>query len=196
MFSLRKPSPAQIEAFLAAQAAEPLSYPHVGASGGPAPPGYRGVDVRAVIGRGRERFEQACSDLRHWRQFELGWVEACPANTPLEVGRNVAVVAHSAGLWAMNACRIVEVWNESSWPQPGEQARYLFGFAYGTLRHAGRGEERFLVEWNPSDDQVTYAIRSFSRPGYWMSWLGYPLFLSSQRRFVRESVAVMGRQAR
>jgi uncharacterized protein (UPF0548 family) len=69
-----------------------------------------------------------------------------------------------------------------------------FGFAYGTLPdHAERGEERFTVEWHHHDDTVWYDILAFSRPNQFLSGLAYPLVRQLQKRFARDSRAVMHR---
>ena len=66
-----------------------------------------------------------------------------------------------------------------------------FGFAYGTLRdHAERGEERFMIEWQGSDDSVWYDILAFSQPNL-LAKLGYPLTRRLQKRFARDSLAAM-----
>ena len=68
------------------------------------------------------------------------------------------------------------------------------GFAYGTLPgHAESGEERFLVEWDRSDNAVWYDIVAFSRPKHPLARLGYPLTRRTQKRFARDSVAAMRR---
>jgi hypothetical protein len=101
----------------------------------------------------------------------------------------VAVIARAIGLWWLNACRIVYVVDES------ESVR-RFGFVYGTLPdHAGTGEERFLIEWDRDDDSVWYDILAFSRPNQFLTRLGYPLVRRTQKRFGRESAAVMLRAA-
>ena len=69
-----------------------------------------------------------------------------------------------------------------------------FGFGYGTLPgHIARGEERFLVEWNRSTDQVAYDILAFSKPNHIATRLGYPFVRRSQKRFGRDSAAAMFR---
>jgi hypothetical protein len=67
-----------------------------------------------------------------------------------------------------------------------------FGFAYGTLPdHTGSGEERFLIEWDQTDESVWYDILAFSRPQHLLVRLGYPMLRRRQKRFGRESAAVM-----
>jgi uncharacterized protein (UPF0548 family) len=128
---------------------------------------------------------RAKSALRRWKQFDVGWAEAWPAETPIRIGEVVAIVAEITGVWWLNACKIVYVVEES-----GPISR--FGLAYGTLPdHAERGEERFLVEWDHADNSVWYDILAFSRPNHFLAWLGYPFVRRTQKRFRQESAAAM-----
>jgi uncharacterized protein (UPF0548 family) len=117
--------------------------------------------------------------------FRLGWVEAHGTDAPLAPGLTAAPLAHF-GLWFLNACRVVYLIDEER----------RFGFAYGTLAdHAERGEERFLVEWR-EDDSVWYDVLAFSRPGHWLTWLGFPVVRRLQKRFAAGSLAAMARAVR
>ena len=110
-------------------------------------------------------------------------MEALPPETPIKVGQVVAVVARLFGTWWLNACRILYVVDEAD----------KFGFAYGTLPdHAedGRGE-RLQVEWDRHDDSIWYDIVAFSRPRHFLARLGYPYTRLVQRRFARDSAAMM-----
>src|SRR5947209_11959307 len=145
MLALRKPSDGSIREFLAGQARLGLTYAAVGATGAVPPPGYAVDHTRIKIGEGEGVFAAAKAALGRWEQFRLGWLEAGPPETPIEVGQVVAVVARLFGLWWVNACRIVSVVDEDGPVQ-------RFGFAYGTLPdHAGKGEERVLVERGRDD---------------------------------------------
>jgi uncharacterized protein (UPF0548 family) len=180
-FSLRKPSVDSLRRFLAAQAAQPFSYEAVGATAQSPPAGYAVDRTRIALGNGESVFHAAQLALQRWQQFRLGWVDVWSPDTPLEAGRVVAVLGRAAGLWWLNACRIVYTVNES-----GPVAR--FGFAYGTLPgHVQSGEERFLVEWDPQTDQVSYEILAFSRPNHLLTRLGYRQVRRTQKRFGRDS---------
>ena len=122
---LRKPSPATIRAFLAAQARLDLTYPVVGATAATPPAGYVVDHTRVRLGEGESVFRAGVAALGRWDQFRLGWVEAWPPETPVQAGQVVAVVARVCGLWWLNACRIVYVVDEE-----GPVRRC--GFAYGT----------------------------------------------------------------
>ena len=127
----------------------------------------------------------ATAALQRWEQFRLGWVEAWSPETPIQPGEVVAVMGRAIGLWWLNACRVVYVVDES-----GPITK--FGFAYGTLPgHAESGEERFLIEWDQSDDSVWYDILAFSKPHHFLTRLGYPVVRWTQKRFGRDSAASM-----
>jgi uncharacterized protein (UPF0548 family) len=141
--------------------------------------------TRIRLGTGEGVFQAAKAALERWEQFRLGWMEAGPKETPLATGEVVAVLGRVLGLWWLNACRIVYVVDEA-----GPVGR--FGFAYGTLpAHVEMGEERFLIEWDRGNDGVWYDILAFSRPRHVLTRLGYPLVRRIQKRFGRDSAAVM-----
>jgi uncharacterized protein (UPF0548 family) len=187
VLSLRKPYAERLRGFLAAQSKLGLTYPAVGATASVPPAGYVVDRTRIKLGEGAGAFAAARAALGRWEQFRLGWVEAWPAETPIQAGQVVAVVARLLGLWWLNACRIVYTVDEE-----GPVRRY--GFAYGTLPgHAESGEERFAVEWREADGAVWYDILAFSRPRQLPARLGYPLARRLQKRFARGSAAAMQR---
>lgn len=189
--SLRRPSPAEVRAFLGRQKGRPFSYPHVGSTRGAPPAGFDRDHNRVRLGTGDAAFAAACAAIRGWRMARLGWVELRTADeeAPMAPGLEVAMLTHLFGLWWLNAARIVYTVDES-----GPARR--FGFAYGTLEdHAEMGEERFTVE-QLEDGGVWYDLYAFSRPAYWMVRLGYPLARRLQRRFQVDSKAAMERAVR
>jgi uncharacterized protein (UPF0548 family) len=187
MITLRSPSEATIQNFLAKQANLEFTYSEVGATATTPPPGYVVDHTRVKLGEGEKVFAAAWAALGRWEQFRLGWVRARAEEKPIESGDVVAVVARLFGLWWLNACRVVYVVEELG-------AVHRIGFASGTLPdHAGSGEERFLLEWDRASDVVTYDILAFSRPHQWLARLGYAYMRRVQRRFGRESAAAMVR---
>ena len=203
MFLLRKPSQEIVAQFIASQRELPFSYAAVGATKVAAIadglPGYNVDHNRIRLGEGAETYRRAVAALKSWRQFELGWVTVVPPGEPLDVGTTVAVRFRVFGLWWLNAARIVYVIDESierglaGSGDGGQAPTSRFGFAYGTLPdHVERGEERFCVEWR-ADDSVWYDIHAFSRPKHPLVRLGYPVARTLQKRFVRESLRVMGK---
>jgi uncharacterized protein (UPF0548 family) len=186
MTSLRKPSPGQIARFLDSQQSLDYTYAPVGATATALPEGYVVDRVRTALGRGESTFAAAKTALCHWRQLQLGWIAATPPATPIAPGATVAVVIRAAGLWWLNASRIVYVVDEA------DETASCFGFAYGTLPgHAESGEEQFLVEHDRATDEVWYSILAFSRPRHPLARLGRPLVRRIQQRFGRESAAAM-----
>jgi len=185
VWQLSRPTPAQVEAFRAAQRSLPFSYTGIGATrdGGDAPPGYDRDHNRQRLGRGEAAFAAARDAIRTWRMFPPPLAVIEPAGIPIAEGEVAGVLVRAFGLWFLNAARIVYVLDEPR----------RFGFAYGTLPgHAERGEERFLVEWL-ADDTVWYDVAAFSRPRYWAARLAYPLARRLQRRFAHLSKAAMAR---
>jgi len=187
MFLPRQPSDETIRQFISTQHNLPFTYREVGATRSEAaPPGYSIDHNRIKLGDGEDVYLRAVAALRNWKQFDLGWVTIVPPNTPVEVGRTVAVQARTFGFWSLSAARIVYVIED-------EAPVKRFGFAYGTLpNHMECGEERFTIE-RREDDSVWYDIYAFSHPQHPLVRLGYPVARKLQRRFVRDSLAVMAR---
>jgi uncharacterized protein (UPF0548 family) len=185
MFFLTKPSPSRVREVIAAHSDVPFSYPEVGATRTHPPSGYTVDHNRVQLGFGEDTFARAVVAIRAWNQFDLGWVQAAPENTPIKVDAAVAVVARHLGFWSLNVSRIVYVVEDRG---PIES----FGFAYGTLKsHVERGEERFTVEWNRADDSVWYDILAFSRPNLMLIQLGKPYARRLQKRFAKDSLKRM-----
>lgn len=204
MLLFRQPDDARTAAFLATHASHPYSYAEVGASRTSPPPGYAVDHHRVLLGHGPATFRAACAALRGWQMFRLGWVTLrlkvsaddrsgkkvslfTFAERPVAEGQVLAVIARVAGVWFLNACRIVYVWQDAG-------ATDRFGFAYGTLdAHMACGEERFCVEWHHADDSVWYDLLAFSRPRHVLFRLGYPLARWVQHRFARDCGSAMTR---
>lgn len=186
MFLLSKPTRELVSQFISAQHALPFSYSEVGATQDGAVSGYTVDHNRIQLGHGEETYQRAISALRSWKQFDLGWVSIVPSDTPVEVGRTVAVQAKKFGFWSLSACRVVYVIDE-------REPVTKFGFAYGTLPdHVECGEERFTIEWHKTtDNSVWYDIYAFSHPQHPMVKLGRPIARRLQKRFARESLVTM-----
>ena len=188
MFTLTEPSDRDSERFLSDQRGLPFTYADVGATRfdpAAAPRGYTLDHNRIQLGKGSDVYRRAVEALRQWRQFELGWVTIVPQGAKLEKDAIVAVKAHAFGTWSLNGSRVVYLTDE-------QKPVTRYGFAYGTLPdHVESGEERFLVELNPSDDSVWYDILAFSRPRHPLVRATFPLARRLQKRFQRESLAAM-----
>ena len=182
MFLPSEPSAEQIREFIAAQQGLPFSYSEVGATRDKLPVGYTVDHNRTQLGHGANVYARAVAALRDWKHFDLGWTKIVPPDAPIQEGQVVAVSARTFGVWSLNACRIVYTLDDDR----------KFGFAYGTLReHAERGEERFLIEWEPRDDSVWYDILAFSQPKHWLVKASRPLARMLQKRFARDSLQSM-----
>jgi uncharacterized protein (UPF0548 family) len=185
MFFLRQPSSETIQRFISSQRDLPFSYPEVGATAGELPSGYTIDRNRIRLGEGKETYERAVAALKLWKQSDLGWVRIVPPETPIEVGAVVAILTRHFGFWSLNACRVVYLIDEDG---PARKT----GFGYGTLSsHVERGEERFTIEWRRDDNSVWYHILAFSRPNQLLVKLGFLLARKLQKRFARDSLAVM-----
>ena len=191
MISLRKPSLEVVTRFLAEQDKLSFTYQGVGSTDSQPPAGYVVDRTRVKLGTGPAVFAAARRAIESWQQFQLGWLEALPRDTPIEAGRVVAVRAFAMGSWTVNAARIVYVIDRQEFGESSGVRQ--FGFAYGTLPgHMESGEERFLVE-QLADGTVWYDIVAFSRPRHILARLGYPFVRRLQHKFGRDSAAAMQR---
>lgn len=140
------------------------TYAEVGATSGTLPPHYHHLDVRRVVGQGRDWFDVAAARV-------LTWEVQRRAGLSVEASREVAL-----GVRAVLRMRVgpvpvrapVEVVVVTAEPD-------RVGFAYGTLAgHPERGEERFEVALR-DDGAVEARIRAFSRPGRWFTRFAGPV---------------------
>lgn len=140
----------------------PLTYSEVGATAGPLPAGYHHVQKTAVIGRGRQRFDDAAARGMRWGMLRGAGVKVQATTDVAAVGSEVIV-----GLGPVQApCRVVYVVDE-----PDRR-----GFAYGTLPgHPESGEELFLVRYDAATETVFAVVTAFSRPATWWSRLASPV---------------------
>ena len=72
-------------------AALPLTYSEVGATAGPLPAGYHHVQKSAVIGQGRQRFEEAAAEGMRWGMLRGGGVRVEATTEIAAVGSEVIV---------------------------------------------------------------------------------------------------------
>ena len=106
MFLTRRPSQHDIDCFLDDSRELPLSYGPVGLLKEPNGHGKLEEQVFA-IGQGQEEFERARDALIKWRQFDIGWVEAFPRQTGVNVGTVSAVLIRHLGFWSLNGVRVL-----------------------------------------------------------------------------------------
>jgi uncharacterized protein (UPF0548 family) len=142
------------------------------------PRGYTLDHTRSEIGAGSEAFARAKAAMRQWQHFDLGWVRVANPSAEISVDALVAVEAHALGQWSVNLSRILYVIDEP----------FRFGYGYGTTPiHIERGEERFLLEYDPDSQTVSYDLLAVSQPAHWMVRLAFPYTRGQQRRFAMES---------
>ena len=154
----------------------PLTYPEVGATAGPPPPGYRHLGFVSRVGAGHQRFEEAADAVMHWGMQRGAGLRVEASSEVVTVG---AVVVVKMG-FLKAPCRVVYVIDEPD----------VRGFAYGTLPgHPESGEERFVVRHDPVTAAVFAEVSAFSRPATWWSKAGGPFTSLAQRviakRYVR-----------
>jgi uncharacterized protein (UPF0548 family) len=182
MFLLSRPTDVQIAKFLQARVNDDFSYPEVGLTReNAAPTGYNIDHNRQLLGSGDVAFQRAKQAICEWEMFDFPWARLCYPDTPIEVGRNVAVAIEHFGFYSLNASRIVYTLDEPT----------LFGFAYGTLSEHGEiGEERFTVKMHTTGE-IWYDLYAFSRPNSTLARIGYALARHLQKRFAADSKAAM-----
>jgi uncharacterized protein (UPF0548 family) len=188
VFLLNEPKREAIEHFLEIQQDTQFSYSDVGATRDTFDSVRKDYNIdhnRILIGTGTNDFQAAVAAIKTWKMFDMPWVNLCWPDTPIEVGKNVAILVKHFGFWSLNAARIVYVIEET-----GNVEK--FGFAYGTLQeHSERGEERFAVEFHHASNEVWYDLLAFSTPNHILARLGYPLSRMLQRRFAADSKQAM-----
>ena len=176
--SISFPDRTQIKQFLKTESELDYSYQEVGASQAEQVQNYDNDHSSIYLGRGEALWSLAKTILDNWQQFPKNWTKILPAQAPLEVNQNVAVLFRMWGLWFTNSARIVYVLKEEN----------RYGFAYGTLPgHVEKGEECFWIE-RAANGAIYYHIKAFSKPRFWLAKLGYPIARMYQRKFVRESL--------
>jgi uncharacterized protein (UPF0548 family) len=149
-------------------AALPLTYTEVGATAGVLPADYGHLHASAVIGHGRQRFEEAAAAVMRWGMLRGAGMRVEATTEVAAVGSEVLV-----GLGPLRApCRVVYVVDD-----PDRR-----GFAYGTLPgHPETGEELFAVRYDPASEAVYAEVTAFSRHGTWWSRLAGPVTSLAQR---------------
>ncbi|BBX44294.1 DUF1990 family protein [Mycobacterium cookii] len=146
----------------------PLTYPEVGATAGPMPPGYKHMGYSAHIGMGQLRFDEAADSVMHWGMQRGAGLGVQATSDVVTVG---TVVVVKVG-FIKAPCRVVYVIDEP----------HMRGFAYGTLSgHPESGEERFVVRHDPVTSAVYAEVTAFSRPATWWSKAGGPFTVLLQR---------------
>jgi uncharacterized protein (UPF0548 family) len=191
VFRPKRASRDEAEKLLAAARDAAPSSPHLltltgGLLGGP-PKGFVHDLSRSELGRGLDIFAAAREAFQRWAQFDLGWVQVINPTIKIAAGELVGVEAHTAWLWSINFSRVVEIVDSAT----------RFGFMYTTTAfHVEEGQERFVIQFDPESESVSYLIEAVSRPRHFLARIGYPFSRAMQHRFARDSHARMGRCVR
>ena len=154
-----------------------------GVERGPGPRDNRDAYERVVaveaVGQPETRgpFRRVADAILRYHIFPDWLVTGILQRVPLELGDAVGICSHCfPGIDLFFAARVIERFDERA----GNIWRT--GFTYRTLRgHPELGEETFSVEKDLATGEVTTALRSWSRPGILLAWLGYPLTRVIQR---------------
>lgn len=159
----------------------PLSYTQRAATRGDFPEGFNHDRNEVAIGSGEATWQAAKLAMQRWQHYPASWTRVKTFLKGIQPNDTAGVYFRLFGLWWANHCRILYLNDrEEEW-----------GFAYGTLtRHVECGEEYFYIR-RDTTGKIFYGIQAFSKPNYWFVWLGYPLARFFQRRFVKQSLAIM-----
>src|SRR5258706_13489921 len=107
MFCFTKLPDEYIRRFIESQRHLPFSYMEIGTTKGgvPAivPEGYDVDHNRICLGKGEAVFNAAVVALRQWKMFDLGWVNLCWPDAPIEAGTAVPVFAGHFGFWWLHS---------------------------------------------------------------------------------------------
>jgi uncharacterized protein (UPF0548 family) len=144
-------------------AAEPFTYPEVGATRGSLPVGYD--HVRESRRLSSSDFDDVTARLLSWDMHVRAGFEVAASDVPLREGSVVSLRTRVGPLKVAASCRVVCVVDEPT----------RRGFAYGTLPgHPESGEESFVVE-QLDDGSLVATITAFSRPASFLAKLAGPI---------------------
>ncbi len=162
---------------------EPLTYPEVGATAGPLPPGYHHLSRSHQLGRGAELWSTAGTAVLRWALPD-GTGLAPLVSDDTAVAGSVAVLRLGRSPLVIRApVRVVRVASEPT----------RRGFAYGTLPgHPEQGEESFVVRL-ADDETVWLDIVAFSRPGSLITRAAGPVGRLGQRWMTWRYLRVLDR---
>jgi uncharacterized protein (UPF0548 family) len=182
VFHIRRPSEATVQQRIESFAGSPFTAPQLlSVKEGTKPASLRSLShdrSASYLGHGEAIFSAAKRAFAEWQMFDLGWVRVANITAPITPGQLVVVEVHSLGLWSLNISRILETVDSQT----------RFGFLYSpTTHHVERGEETFILHFDPATNEVRYDVEAVSRPRNLLARLGYPITRSFQRRFARDT---------
>lgn len=180
--SISYPKTKALDSFITLESAKIYTYPEVGATKTTETFAHYDNDYNFIeLGKGTAIWQKAKVVLQNWQHFPLPWTKIYPNTTELKEGTVVVVMFRLFGIWWRNSARIVYTFDEPN----------RFGFAYGTLPgHIEMGEEVFWIEQDKTG-MVSYHIKAFSKPRFWLAKIGYPIARFYQRKFAKESKETM-----
>lgn len=175
---LRRPTQSDLERLLANCAGESLTYSPVGSSlVGVTPNGLR--RHRWSVALPADCFDRASESIAAW-EVHRGADLSVLADSPVEVGTNVAMGAPLPVGFVDVTCRVVAVVDE-----PDRR-----GFAYGTLPiHPESGEEAFLIVRD--DSGVRFEVEAVSKPRHPLARLVPPVADRLQNQAVQRYLSAM-----
>lgn len=115
-------------------------------------------------------FRRAAKAILEYRIFPPQLAERVVKRTPLQIGDVVGLCYPLfLGIRMYIASRVIDVFD-------GPVANgWRSGFTYRTLEgHAEIGEETFSAEKDARSGAVVVSLNAWSRPGHWLTRIGYP----------------------
>jgi hypothetical protein len=165
---------------------------------GPRPDDARDVHERVVANELASRpepdgpYERIARAVRGYHIFPDGLLDRVLRRELVEVGDTVGAAYHLLpGIDLFFASRVTAVFDEKV------GVIWRAGFTYQTLEgHPELGEETFSVEKDQATGRVSVSLRSWSRPGAWLTWLLYPYARRCQLRAGRAALDHLEQQGR
>jgi uncharacterized protein (UPF0548 family) len=114
-------------------------------------------------------FRRVATAILDYRVFPPWLLTPILERSPLQVGDTVGLTYRLLpGLRMFVASRVIDAFDEAS------LTGWRAGFTYRTLPgHAELGEEIFAVEKDRTTGDVTASLTAWSRPGHWLTRIGY-----------------------
>lgn len=115
-------------------------------------------------------FRRVAAAILDYRVFPPSLLTPVMARRPVQLGDTVGLTYRLLpGLRMFVASRVIDIFDQSS------VSGWRAGFTYRTLAgHAELGEEIFAVAKDATTGAVTVSLTAWSRPGHWLTRIGYP----------------------
>jgi uncharacterized protein (UPF0548 family) len=149
---------------------------HPAIAGGPGARDYHDVHERVIaqetpgVPEADGSFRRVAAAICRYDIFPPAMVEPVLRRAPVEAGDTVGIRYHCLpGIDLFFAARVTACFDR----RDGD--RWRTGFTYQTLKgHPELGEETFQVIKELDRGTISASLRSWSRPGLWLSWLALP----------------------